>query len=75
MEILRMKKLHAIGSEFEALGVLGSKSSRKQTPIFFLNILIGGMFWYQMAIHHCMTISHIIIHIRIVRNIAKYNTT
>ena len=35
MKILCVKYSRAIESQFEALGVLKSKSWRKQTPIFF----------------------------------------
>ena len=42
MKILRVKKSRKFGSQFEALGVLGSNSWRKQTPMFFKNN--GGLF-------------------------------
>ena len=35
MKILHVKYSREFGSQFEALGVLGSKSSRTQTLIFF----------------------------------------
>ena len=40
MKILRVKKLRKFGSRFEALGVLRSKSWRKQTLIFFIQPLL-----------------------------------
>ena len=41
IEWLHEKYSCAVGSQFEAIGMLGSKSWRKQTPIFFKN---GGLF-------------------------------
>ena len=35
MKILRANYSRVVGSQFEALGELGSKSCRKQTLIFF----------------------------------------
>ena len=59
-----MKYSRAVGSRFEALGVLGSKSWRKQTLIFFqkkwgsvfFNFLIRALLRPQIAIRCCATI-------------------
>ena len=63
-----MKYSRAVGSRFEALGVLGSKSCRKQTLIFFgkkwgsvfFNFLIRALLRPQIAIRIFATFSHII---------------
>ena len=65
MKILCMKKSRKFGSRFEALGVLGSKSWRKQTLIFFqkklgyvfYNFLIWALLRPQIAIRRRATIS------------------
>ena len=67
MKILRVKKSRKFGSRFEALGVLGSKSWRKQTPIFFqkkwgsvfYNFLIRALLRPQIAIRRRATISRV----------------
>jgi len=67
MKILRVKYSRAVGSRFEALGVLGSKSWRKQTPIFFqkkwgsvlFNFFIRALLRPQIAIWHRATISRV----------------
>ena len=82
-EWLRMKYSRAVGSQFEALGVLGSKSWRKQTLIFFqkkwgsvfYNFLIRALLRPKIAIRICANISRVNIHIRIVLNNAKYLIT
>ena len=57
MKKLQIKKCHAVGSQFEALGVLGSKNLRKQNPIFtkkwgsvFFQIFIQGKFRSKIVI-------------------------
>ena len=80
MKKLRVKFPRAIGSRFEALGVLRSKSWRKQTPIFFqkkcgsvfFNFLIRALLRPQIAIRRPANISCVMIHIWIVLNNAKY---
>ena len=65
MKILRAKYLRIVRSQFEALGVLWSKSWRKQTSIFFqktwgsvfYNFLIRALLRPQIAIRRCATIS------------------
>ena len=68
MKILRVKKSRKFGLQFEALGVLGSKSWRKQTPIIFqkklgsvfFNFLIRGTVGSQIAIRRRATNSRVI---------------
>ena len=63
MKILRVKKSCNFGLRFEALGVLRSKSWRKQTHIFFekklgyvfYNFLIRATIWSQIAIRRRAT--------------------
>ena len=51
MKILRAKYLPAVGLQFEALGVLGSKTWRKQTLIFFQKNggLFSSTFWSKCS--------------------------
>ena len=68
MKILHVKKSRKFGSRFEALGVLGSKSCRKQTPIIFqkkwgsvfFNFLIRALLRPQIAIRICAIFSRVI---------------
>ena len=66
-ENITREKSRKFGSQFEALGVLGSKSWRKQTLIFFqkklgsvfYNFLIRALLRPQIAIQSCATISRV----------------
>ena len=51
MKILRVKKSRKFGSRFEALGVLGSKSCREQTPIFWekLGVCFHAYYFYDFG--------------------------
>ena len=65
---LRVKYARVVGSRFEALGVLGSKSWRKQTHIFFWKkwgsvffmFLIRALLRPQITIWRRANISHVI---------------
>ena len=65
---LRLKYARVVRSQFEALGVLRSKSWRKQTPIFFkkkcgsvfFNFLIRALLRPQIAIRQRAHISRVI---------------
>ena len=66
-EILCVKNLHTVGLWFEALGVLRSKSWRKETPFFvkkwgsiFFNVLIRALLRPQIAIRRRANISCVI---------------
>ena len=68
MKILRAKYSRIVGSQFEALGVLGSKSWRKQTYIFFWKkwgsvffmFLIWALLRPQIVIRRRFDISRVI---------------
>ena len=80
---LCVKYARVVWLQFEAIGVLGSKSWRKQTHIFFekklgsvfFNFLIWALLRPQIAIRWRANISRVIIHIRMVPNNAKYLIT